>query len=204
MDISNNEKTLLVLDIDETLFHAMYPEQVEDAIDAGFIAGVDDADFWLLTGYPAIERPYMHLFLNWAFKTFDVGVWSSATQDYVDDFVDQIIRSNAHGEPVFSYARDRCIMTPIIDPWARQDSSQFEYVKDLKKVKKYGYPLEKTIAVDDTPGKYQRQYGNLVTIPAFYGDPEDDYLLRLMPYLEYLKNVPNVREIEKRGWWNDK
>jgi RNA polymerase II subunit A small phosphatase-like protein len=182
----------------------MYPEQVEDAMDAGYMQDEDDCDFRICDVWPAIERPYVHKFLHWAFQEFEVGIWSSATQDYVDDFVDKVITDAQHGEPLFKYARDRCVHSPVIDPWARHDVQQIEYIKDLKKVKKYGYPIDFTIAVDNTPSKFKRQYGNLVAIPDFYGDPDDRYLLKLMDYLAYLKTVPNVREIDKRGWWNDK
>ena len=34
----------------------------------------------------------------------------------------------------------------------------------------------------------------------FYGDPSDVELQNAAKYLKTLKDVPNVRNIEKRGW----
>lgn len=74
------------------------------------------------------------------------------------------------------------------------------FVKDLKKVRARGYALEHVLVVDDTPQKHQRNYGNLVAVRPFEGDPADDELVHLGPYLETLAGVDNVRTIEKRGW----
>jgi RNA polymerase II subunit A small phosphatase-like protein len=41
--------------------------------------------------------------------------------------------------------------------------------KNLKKVKRKGYRLESIIAVDDTPQKWERSYGNLVRVNPFEG-----------------------------------
>jgi len=54
--------------------------------------------------------------------------------------------------------------------------------------------------VDDTARKHERNYGNLVTVRPFEGDPSDDELVHLGRYLETLAGVDNVRAIEKRGW----
>lgn len=56
------------------------------------------------------------------------------------------------------------------------------------------------LAVDDSPWKYARSYGNLVTVSEFLGDPDDDELPRLAAYLDTLREVPNVRTLEKRRW----
>ncbi len=56
------------------------------------------------------------------------------------------------------------------------------------------------IGIDDTPGKYARNYGNLVAVREFTGDPADDELAHLQLYLEWLRQQPNVRAVEKRRW----
>jgi NLI interacting factor-like phosphatase len=62
------------------------------------------------------------------------------------------------------------------------------------------YPLQSIIAVDDTPQKHARNFGNLVKVTEYLGQPDDDELLHLVTFLEQLKDVPNVRVVEKRGW----
>lgn len=76
------------------------------------------------------------------------------------------------------------------------------YIKDLKKVKRLGYSLERILFIDDTPGKMARNYGNAVYVTPFEGDEQDDELERLADYLSTIRNEPNFRWLEKRGWRN--
>ncbi len=74
--------------------------------------------------------------------------------------------------------------------------------KNIKKVKRKGYALESIIAVDDTPQKWERSYGNLVRVNPFEGDETDDELKYLLLYLERLRYEENIRNVEKRLWRN--
>ncbi|MBN2000027.1 hypothetical protein JW935_20920, partial [candidate division KSB1 bacterium] len=48
--------------------------------------------------------------------------------------------------------------------------------------------------------KIERHYGNHIPILSFIGSVDDRELLYLQMFLQKIKNVPNVRKIEKR-WW---
>lgn len=63
-----------------------------------------------------------------------------------------------------------------------------------------GFGLEEMIAIDDTPQKHERNYGNLVRISEYTGQRDDKELLYLIEYLRELSTVNNIREVEKRGW----
>lgn len=79
--------------------------------------------------------------------------------------------------------------------------SHYHYVKRLSKVKKRrNEQMERVLIIDDTPSKSIHNYGNAIYPQEFTGDPQDDELLYLMRYLDTLKNVDDVRKIEKRGW----
>jgi len=67
-------------------------------------------------------------------------------------------------------------------------------------VRQRRYPLESVIVVDDTPRKWEQSYGNLVRVAPFFADAGDDELLHLTAYLAELREVANVRRVEKRGW----
>jgi hypothetical protein len=54
--------------------------------------------------------------------------------------------------------------------------------------------------VDDTPGKLARQYGNYIRVTPYLGNEDDRELALLTRYLRELRDVENVRRIEKRGW----
>jgi RNA polymerase II subunit A small phosphatase-like protein len=60
--------------------------------------------------------------------------------------------------------------------------------------------LESIIAVDDTPSKYARSFGNLIVVNEFHGSREDAELPLLAKYLRMLLPEQNVRAIEKRSW----
>jgi RNA polymerase II subunit A small phosphatase-like protein len=173
-----NEK-LLILDLDETLLHAS-----EHPLDA-------PADF-RLAEYHVYLRPEVAQFLEFCRAHFRVAVWTSSTELYATAIVDYLFGSAYPLE--FVWARQRC--TRVFDG----ELQSHYWVKDLKKVRRRGYPLEKVLMIDDTPEKLSRHYGNLVRVRAFEGDNTDAELRRLMPYLLKLKAAENVRAVEKRYW----
>ena len=170
---------LPILDLDETLLHA-----TEEPLRRGH-------DF-LVGPYAVYLRPFLSEFLTACSACFRLAVWSSATDEYVRPVVERIMPTGI--EPVFAWDRSRC--------GRRYDPERFEddFVKDLKKVKRLGYRLERVLIADDTPRKVHRHYGNAVYVPPFYGDPEDETLPRLARFLISLRHVANVRAVEKRGW----
>ena len=170
---------LLILDLDETLIHAT---------EAPLPRGHD----FLVGPYSVYRRPYLAEFLTSCSACFRLAVWSTATDEYVRTVVDRIMPPGV--EPAFVWGRRRCVR--------RYDPERFEeeFLKDLKKVGRMGYPLERVLIVDDTPRKVARHYGNAVYVPPFVGDPDDETLPRLARYLVSLRDVANVRAVEKRGW----
>lgn len=195
-------KKLLVLDLDETLFHAMDQSDFNKALKQGFLKDHQDYDLEVLDCYPAIERPGVHNFLHWAFQNFTVGVWTSAGEDYANDVVKQLMIDPGHGTPLFVYSANNCVKSYINTMMPYAHYAQYHYVKDLKKLKKFGFSLQDTLIVDDSPEKVTRQYGNLVRIKPFRGDRSDTELDKLTKYLDWLKDESKFRTIEKRGWNN--
>ncbi len=80
------------------------------------------------------------------------------------------------------------------------DYDQYNFEKRLDKLKKQGFRLEQIIIVDDSPEKTRNNYGNAIYIKEFIGYPNDKELNFLHDYLLTLKEVENIRLIEKRGW----
>ncbi|MEM7155405.1 MAG: HAD family hydrolase [Myxococcota bacterium] len=170
---------LLVLDLDETLIHATTRE----------LAATPDFEVGPFVVY---RRPGVEQFLEYCLGAFAaVGVWTSSTMSYAAEVIEHLVDpKRLH----FLWARERC--TIRVDPETRE----YEYLKDLKKLRRRGFDKRKIIAVDDTPAKFQRSYGNLVRIRAFEGEPEDRELQVLTRYLQRLGSVPDVRAVEKRFW----
>lgn len=169
---------LLVLDLDETLVHANERP----------VAGT--ADFELF-GYHVYRRPGLDAFLEAMFDAFTVGVWTASSEDYAQLVLARILDVSRLR---FVFASDRCTHWTDPETWERHK------LKDLRKLRKLGFPKERILVVDDSPEKLQRSYGNLVRVAPFEGDPSDDELSHLARYLMALGEVENIRAIEKRGW----
>lgn len=181
---------LLILDLDETLIHAT---EKRLATPFDFVVGK----------YFVHKRPYLHDFLVSCAQHFELAVWSSASEDYVQEIVQNILPAGVSLS--FVWGRNRCtpIISPQIDFYGRYNmdiNSYYEYAKKLKKIKRRGYRLETTLIVDDTPAKLAFNYGNAIYIQPFEGEATDEELRKLMQYLPTLKDLPDVRYIEKRGW----
>lgn len=184
------QETLLILDLDETLIHASATKVREEA------------DFQVFH-YFVYKRPGLADFLTTCAQHFKLAIWSSASDDYVQAVVQQILPPGVTLE--FLWGRSRCtpFTTPQIDEYGYYNldgTSSYEYAKRLKKVRRRGFLLTQMLIVDDTPAKVQHNYGNAIYIKPYLGSVEDEELSYLGAYLLTLKNVENVRTIEKRHW----
>jgi RNA polymerase II subunit A small phosphatase-like protein len=184
------EKTLLILDLDETLIHAT-ATRIRDDFDVQ------------VYHYYIYQRPGLAEFLARCAAHFTVAVWSSASDDYVQAVVQQAFPS--HVTPAFVWGRSRCTRFRLPEPDEQGFDSldyatQYEFAKRLKKVVRRGYDLKRTLIVDDTPEKVRQNYGNAIYIRPYTGAHDDTELASLAGYLVRLKDVENVRTIEKRSW----
>lgn len=196
-DKHNRPPLLVVLDLDECLIHSRgyVPGQAYDFIIPRDLNNPEPL-------YGTMIRPGTDEFLDFLFESeaFEVGVWTSATEDYAEVVVNNVF--GEHRQPMFVFSRERCVRT-----WDYRGniyaSGQPEQLllKDLKKVRKHtGYDYSRMIAVDDNPVYYARQYSNLITVPEYRARPEKPVFPHLMSYLEKLAQLDNVRPAEKRGW----
>jgi len=171
------EKKLLILDLDETLIHGS-----EEAQDDSFQVG----------SFSVVERPYVRSFMAWCREHFTVAIWTTATEDYTRLILQTICGTDYPFE--FIWCRDRCTLK------GQGDDGELRWLKDLKKVRKKGWNLEQVLMLEDTPQNLARHYGNVIPIHPFTGDQDDVELEQIMSFLLELKDVDNVRCIEKRGW----
>jgi len=173
-------KQLLILDIDETLVYASETPLPNPQPD--FEVGP----------YAVYRRPYLTDFLTATADWFDLAVWSSASSSYVHGVVSALFTD--FSSLCFVWSAEKC--TQRFDPEYRT----YHSVKKLKKVVKAGYPLERIVMVDDSPEKLSQNYGNHVRIHPYTGDHNDTELRDLLPFLNWLRTVKNVRSVEKRNW----
>jgi RNA polymerase II subunit A small phosphatase-like protein len=183
------DRTLLILDLDETLIHARETP----------LARPED---FRVFGYAVYMRPYLERFLTECAARFRLAVWSSASDDYVAEVARRIFPPAV--TPAFVWGRSRCTFS--VDSRRVQEDgfldpgSHYNYVKKLHKLKRKGYRLERVLIVDDTPAKCVHNHGNAIYVTEYEGSEQDDELLYLGRYLETLADVANVRTLEKRNW----
>jgi len=173
---------LLVFDLDETLVHATEVPQREP-------------DFRVFE-YSIYRRPYLAQFLKVCSEHFEIGVWSSAGDDYVAKIVQAIFPKPRELRFVWGASRTSIRRTAT----AARDMSEPHYVKPLKKLKRFGWSLNDMLVIDDSPEKCIDNYGNAIYPAPFFGQADDDDLKYLAAYLLTLKDHPNLRRLEKRGW----
>lgn len=188
--MKNIDKTLLILDLDETLVFA-----TAKMLDRS-------ADFEIFD-YHVYKRPYLNDFLQQVKEHFLLAIWSSASDDYVQKVVEQIIPKEIKLEFVWGSSRCTYQRNLQIDEYGYYDSNQlnhYHYIKPLRKLKRKNYTLNRILIVDDSPHKSKANYGNVIYPAEYTGDEHDHELKLLAQYLISLKDEDNVRRIEKRNW----
>ena len=183
------EKALLILDVDETLIYATETKlEIEEDC--------------LVFDYYIYERPHLDNFIKEVQQYYKLAIWSSASDDYVEEVVNKSSLSKYDFKFIWGRSRATYRRNREIDDMRTYDthSSHYHYVKDLKKVKKLDYDLDRVLIVDDSPHKSKLNYGNAIYPISFEGNQDDDELNILAKYLYSIKDCKNFRRIEKRNW----
>lgn len=174
-----SSRPLLVLDLDETLWH-----------------GTKTA-----SGVSFQLRPGMSEFLYGVAEHYDLAVWTSATADWMQAGL-QVIRAETGydlaSHAVFLWERSRCTFR------RSEDGLGFEWRKPARKLRagwlRVRYTRERILAVDDTPAKWACGYGHLVRVSSWSGAADDNELPRLNVYLASIAERADLMALEKRGW----
>jgi RNA polymerase II subunit A small phosphatase-like protein len=124
-----HSKPLLILDLDETLIHATAEKTREDF------------DFQVYH-YFVYQRPGLSDFLTQCAEHFQLAVWSSASDDYVQAVEKEIVPATIPLAFVWGRARCTRFRMPEIDEQGFLNldySSKHEFAKRLKKVQHLGF-----------------------------------------------------------------
>lgn len=192
---------VLVLDIDETLvWTQLWPDH--------------DCDFYIDSrtngdnAYGVLKRPGVDAFLRWCFAShelFRTAIWTAGSALYAQEICEGLLLPSE--TPEFVWASNRCsrvLRNPLDYELGlyTDELDRYLLLKDFKKLRRLGYDLNRLLHLDNTPEVARRNYGNLVVMPTYQGEPEDRFLEMLQPHLEKWFSAPEgVRRIDKRGWW---
>ncbi|RYP02744.1 hypothetical protein DL765_010695 [Monosporascus sp. GIB2] len=177
----------LILDLDETLIHSMSKggrmgsgHMVEVRLNTTYVAsGGQQA---LGPQHPILyyvhKRPHCDEFLRKVCKWFNLVVFTASVQEYADPVIDWLESERKF----FSarYYRQHCTFR------------HGAFIKDLSSVEP---DLSKVMILDNSPLSYMFHQDNAIPIQGWISDPTDNDLLHLVPFLEGLQYVTDVRAL---------
>ncbi|EEA27681.1 NIF domain protein [Talaromyces marneffei ATCC 18224] len=179
------QKTL-VLDLDETLIHSLAKG---GRMSSGHMVEVKLATPVSATGEPTVtrapqhpilyyvhKRPHCDEFLRKVCKWYKLVVFTASVQEYADPVIDWLEQERKFFQA--RYYRQHCTL--------RNDA----FIKDLSSVEP---DLSKVIILDNSPTSYIFHEDNAIPIKGWISDPTDNGLLNLIPMLEALQYVTDVR-----------
>ena len=169
-------KNTLVLDLDETLVHSNLEEE-EGTPDFTFPVQFNNETHAVNVRI----RPHLEEFMKRVSRKFEVVIFTASQKVYADKLLDHLDPDRVY----FSHRlfRDSCVLV------------EGNYLKDLSVL---GRDLSRTLIIDNSPQAFGFQVENGVPIESWYDDPTDDHLLRLLPVLDVLSEVNDVKPILNR------
>ncbi len=166
---TSNKKTL-VLDLDETLVHSQFqPFEVQSDIPLTIELDHEIHDIYILV------RPGVKQFLEAMSKIYEIAIFTASVSQYADPLIDIIDKENNCQYRLF---RNHCTQINEI------------FVKELKNL---GRDLKDVIILDNSPMSYCLNPENGLPISSWFQDKNDRELFNIIPLLEFLSTVPDVR-----------
>ncbi|KAM4057758.1 NLI interacting factor-like phosphatase domain-containing protein [Hirsutella rhossiliensis] len=186
-EVPLKQQKTLILDLDETLIHSM---SKGGRMSTGHMVEVrlNTASLGMGSGpggaaqhpilYWVNKRPYCDEFLRRVCKWFNLVIFTASVQEYADPVIDWL-----ESERKFFSAR-----------YYRQHCTyrQGAYIKDLSSVEP---DLSKVMILDNSPLSYLFHQDNAIPIQGWINDPTDNDLMHLVPLLEGLQYVHDVRAL---------
>ncbi|KFD58678.1 hypothetical protein M514_00371 [Trichuris suis] len=177
-------RKILVLDLDETLIHSDHDGIVNPMVKPG-----TPPDFVLrvtIDRHPirfyVHKRPHVDYFLSVVAGWYDLVIFTASMEPYGSAVTDKL--DNGRNLLNRRYYRQHCTL------------DNGSYTKDLATVCS---DLGSILILDNSPVAYRLYPENAIPIKSWYSDPCDIELLNLLPFLDALRFVKDVRSVLARN-----
>ncbi|KAG0487675.1 hypothetical protein HPP92_009770 [Vanilla planifolia] len=174
VEVEKRKAITLVLDLDETLVHSS-------------LEHCDNADFSFPVFFDMKQhtvyvkrRPYLQTFLERVAQMFHVVIFTASQSIYAERLLNILDPDRKLISQCFY--RESCLF------------SEGSYTKDLTIL---GIDLAKVAIIDNSPQVFRLQVNNGIPIKSWFDDPTDQALNSLLPFLETLANVDDVRPLSQ-------
>ncbi|PYH41534.1 Nem1-Spo7 phosphatase catalytic subunit NEM1 [Aspergillus saccharolyticus JOP 1030-1] len=189
MRSTKSPQKTLVLDLDETLIHSLAKggrmssgHMVEVKLSTPMTTALTPGGPPTTLGpqhpilYYVHKRPHCDEFLRKVCKWYKLVIFTASVQEYADPVIDWLEQERKYFHA--RYYRQHCTFR------------NGAYIKDLSSVEP---DLSKVMILDNSPMSYIFHEDNAIPIEGWINDPTDNGLLHLVPMLEALQYVTDVR-----------
>lgn len=171
----NKNKKTLILDLDETLVHSGFTIVPNHPPDITINVEIENK----IHNVYILVRPGAEEFLEKMSKIFEIVIFTASLSKYANPLLDKLDSKKLCSFRLF---REHCSFI------------NNAYVKDLKKL---GRDMKDVIIVDNSPVTYSLNVENGFPIKTWIDDVTDRELIKIIPILEYLSKVNDVRDYIK-------
>ncbi|GMM31880.1 Nem1-Spo7 phosphatase catalytic subunit [Martiniozyma asiatica (nom. inval.)] len=198
-------KKTLVLDLDETLIHSL---SRHNSSMLGKLKGISIEINAASTGnvptlYHIYKRPHVDEFLSIVRHWFNLVCFTASIREYADPVIDYLEEELLIRDKQDKRAGNSMAMAMAMSPQGNVFSQRHYrnscifiegkgYVKDLSLLHT---DYSKLIIIDNSPVSYSHHKNNGLMIEGWINDPDDDELLHLLPLLNSLRFVSDVRAV---------
>jgi len=187
-------KPNFVLDLDQTVISAEASEDIDfkKYKSKGKLFRSDDMDGY----YMVYSRPHLQEFLDYAFKHFNVTIWTAASKDYALFIIEKIILNNNPDRKIdFIFFSYHCGISKKIKKY----SKELCVLWDIYKLP--GYNKENTVILDDYKADVHKcQPNNCIIAPPFEftneGSENDSFLYDIIPHLDKMRKRITDKDLD--------
>ena len=187
----------LILDLDETLVHSIHgapggggrrpvhalPSPISVGVGFRFKVWIDAR----AVTFSVFQRPHVDRFLDVVARWYDLAVFTASLQSYGNAVAETLDAGRGILPVGRRFFRQHC---DVVDGGFTKDVGRVE--PDLKRV----------VIIDNSPAAYRRCADNAIPIASWFCHPDDTALLDLLPFLDALRFVDDVRSVLSCKKWN--